>query len=631
MSESLANPIKVQGLGNEAVGRSLFLPPVLVRELRAALHRRNATKSRFTVARYGVIGVAIFMLFGAAIGMPRWGDTLHFYLFLAGLSLVVGPALQISVGLFAEERRNQTLELLYLTGMGSAELFAGKLLSGALLSSSEFMALGPLLAVPFLSGGVSFDLFLATVCCLPTVFFFVLAVGVLSSALCRQAGAAFMLSVVLLGVFCLALPLPYNLGSLLTGKDPFNQAWLTLSPALGPWLVAKHFGGFKVSDFWVWMAITWSFSGVFLVIAATVLKRNWRRDLQGIAARGWKAKWEALALGGAQWRENLRRRVLDKNAYQWLAQQDRRAVVLAWGFIAAACAFWLLGWCLWPRVWVAPISFYTLAFLLMTGLEVLQSYAAAHRMATDRRDGTLELLLTTALGPADMMAGQKAALDDQFRPVKRGLVLLLLLLVLAGLLSRTFTTWGLVSYLAVWCVFFARCERAGRRLAPMAMWVAANCGRPLYGAFRQGGGWKRTWWIYYLFMMGSVLRSFGRLARNFPTGSTAEGFVVLTVVVWVLIFWFAKRTSSDEIAASFVSHLRSIAQEPLPEINDPRFKEWKDVRTRFPAPSGGRDLFFPREDSSETKPVKAAAAWFWRPVGRICGLAWGKVQRVIIR
>ena len=96
-----------------------MLSPLVQRELQASLHRRDVRKSRSRVARLGVLGVSLFMLFGSGTGRTSWGGTLHFYLFLAGLYLAVGPALQISVGLFAEERRQQTLELLYLTGMGS--------------------------------------------------------------------------------------------------------------------------------------------------------------------------------------------------------------------------------------------------------------------------------------------------------------------------------------------------------------------------------------------------------------------------------------------------------------------------------------------------------------------------------
>jgi hypothetical protein len=135
--------------------------------------------------------------------------------------------------------------------------------------------------------------------------------------------------------------------------------------------------------------------------------------------------------------------------------------------------------------------------------------------------------------------------------------------------------------------------------------------------------------FYYFYMMANALSLVGR-TRTFPRGSTVEMVVMLGVVFWILLFMFANRKSSDSVAQSLVSQLRIIAQEPLPERNDPRFKQWKDIRTRFPAPPGGR-FGFPGEDLSEDKPVKAAAAWFWRPVGRACGLAWGKFQRAARR
>ena len=130
------------------MGLLVLLSPVVERELRVALHRRDARKARSRVARLGVLGVSLFLLFGALTGTNSWGGTLHFFLFLGGLGLAVGPAVQISVGLFAEEREQQTLELLYLTGMGSAELFIGKVVGGALVSSCELMALAPVVAVP---------------------------------------------------------------------------------------------------------------------------------------------------------------------------------------------------------------------------------------------------------------------------------------------------------------------------------------------------------------------------------------------------------------------------------------------------------------------------------------------------
>jgi ABC-type transport system involved in cytochrome c biogenesis permease component len=606
------------------VGLLVLLSPVVERELRVALHRRDARKARSRVARLGVLGVSLFLLFGALTGTKSWGGTLHFFLFLGGLGLAVGPAIQISVGLFAEEREQQTLELLYLTGMGSAELFIGKVVGGALVSSCELMALAPVVAVPFLSGGLSFDLFLATLACLPTVFVLVLAAGTLASVLCKQEGTALVILGVILGALSLALPLPYNLGFWLTGTAPFAKSWLVLSPALGPWMVARNFAGFSVSDFWAWTLVTWAWTVAGLALAAVTLKRNWRRDLERVVEEGWRAKWEAFVHGSAEWRESLRRRVLAANAYQWLVEQDRRPVLQAWGFMASVCAFWLLGWCAWPHVWPSTVNFFSTAIVLLAGIDALVAHAAARQMAADRRDGALELLLTTALGPEEMLNGQRAALRHQFRPVKCVLFGLLVGMGLAGLLTRGWTTPGLVSYLAVWCLLFAWCWRSAQRSAAQAMWVAANCGRPLYGFFRTGGNWNRLWMLYWFWTAANSFGRFGGRARSFPSGTITEMWVTVALVLSVLLVILLQRKASEAMADPLVLQLRLIAQEPVPKRDDPRFKEWKDIGTRFPGPAGGR-AGFPGEDVSPAKPIKAAGAWFWRPAGRLCGLAWGKL------
>src|SRR5580700_1537009 len=154
MNEPAPRPVVLKGSRTHAGGAvSLVLYPVVERELRVALHRGGSVKSRFKMAGLAVGWVALYLFVGWLTGTRHWGESLHFWLFFGGLALAVAPAIRISAGLFAEERRQQTLELRYLAGMGSAELFIGKLLGGALVASCDLLAIAPLIAVPFLSGG----------------------------------------------------------------------------------------------------------------------------------------------------------------------------------------------------------------------------------------------------------------------------------------------------------------------------------------------------------------------------------------------------------------------------------------------------------------------------------------------
>jgi len=200
----------------------MWIPPVIERELRIAMRKREMVKSRFRIAKLGVAAVSIFLIFNWAFNMGSSGGLLHTILAYGCLGIAVPAALQISVGLFCEERRNQTLELLYLAGMTSRELFLGKLLGGIVAASSDLLALVPLLAIPFFSGGISLDLFMATVACFPVLLLFVVSVGALVSALCEDDGAAWMGAWWLLAVIGLAAPLPYYLGQIATGLVPFS-------------------------------------------------------------------------------------------------------------------------------------------------------------------------------------------------------------------------------------------------------------------------------------------------------------------------------------------------------------------------------------------------------------------------
>ena len=247
--------------------------------------------------------------------------------------------------------------LLYLTGIGSGELFLGKLLGGILIASGDLLAIVPFLAEPFLCGGVSLDLFLATVACFPAVLLFIVAIGVLASVICRDDGAALALAVVMCGVASLALPLPYFLGKVVAGAPPFGSRWLCLSPGYGPYLVAKNFAGEQPRVFWLASVITliWAVAGI---APPRPPDRNWRQEIVRNAPQGWRGSWERWLHGSAAWRSALRLRLLPSNPFQWLAEQDRPPLLLAWAWVGGIILIWIMGWCEWPHVWPSPVNFF---------------------------------------------------------------------------------------------------------------------------------------------------------------------------------------------------------------------------------------------------------------------------------
>jgi hypothetical protein len=555
----------------------MFLQAVIERELRSAFHRRQGTKSRFRVAVIGVSIVVLLLFISTLIDPAQWGRTLHQWFFYWGLYMAIAPAARISVGLFSEERRNQTLELLYLTGMSSAQLFVGKLLGGALIASSDLLALAPLLAMPFLSGGISLDLYLATIACLPALLLFCIAVGVLASVLFKDDGAAFIFMVLFAGCVNLAVPIPFYLGKLLSGVPPFSANWLCLSPGYAPYLIAVNFGGAGPLAFWKALVGNLAWSGLCLSLACPFLSRNWRNDIRGAVQTGWRGSLDAWIHGTPSWRMALRNKLLPANPFQWLVQQDRRPVLLGYCAIGVICVLWLVGWRAWPRAWPSNANFFITAMVLIMIVNWLILFAAARRIGTDRRDGILELLLTTPLSPEEMVDGEVKALEAEFRPLRLAVLSLLILMMALGFMIRSWNVLAAITYLLIWGFLCVWCLNNPRGRILKVMWAALNTGLPVHSVFRWRGNRWSWFWMFYnsqiLFRNG-----FGGGAAAFPTGSILEFTLVSVAVVVTSAFWCLGWTLQGELQSDtrrrLIMDMRLIATEPLPDPNDPFFKKW---------------------------------------------------------
>ena len=276
----------------------MAMPPIIERELRVALRKKRPVRRRLQVAALAVGGTLLFLLLSAVAGQRGAGHTLHQLLCLAAGYLVLQTP-RLTAGIFAEERREQTLGLLFLSGLGATEVFASKLFSAALVAFGDLLTLFPMLAVPFLIGGVSFELFLATICAWPNFLLFVLAVCLLASVLTRDDGTAVILATVLLSLLCGAGPLIYLAQSQFSPAGTVSTAWLVLSPAYGPYLAWRGFGLTPASEFWNNFGVTLAWSGLCLSAAAATLKSLWREREQDSGAIGWRARWQRWLHGDA--------------------------------------------------------------------------------------------------------------------------------------------------------------------------------------------------------------------------------------------------------------------------------------------------------------------------------------------
>lgn len=555
----------------------MVLPPLIERELRCALRKKDARKTRMRGALAAGGITAFFLLIAGLFGLPGFGRQLHLFLFWIGLYIAVVQTPVLTADLFCLERRNQTLGLLFLAGLRPGEVFASKVLGGAMVSFSNLLALVPFLAVPFLSGGLSFSLFLATVCCLPNLLLFTLSLTILASVLCEDEGTTMVLAAVAGLVISGLTPVFYEASKSFSVGTPLSAHWLLASPAYGPYLIYRGLAVGSAAEFWRNAAFTLAWSCLALTLAGLVLQRIWRdRPLMAFGS-GWRARWRSWFHGTPRWRRETGRRWLDPHPFTWLAMYDRAPERLAWCLVTAGAMIWLAGFCAWPKTWPSVANFLITATVLNVIVEWIALYAAGKRVAEDRRSGAFELLLTSPLSESQIIEGQIEALRAQFQPIFWATFMLNLAMMLCGFLGRNWNLPALFVYVMIWTPLLLWSWRRSFRSSMLPIWISLNCGRPAYAAWRATGQWGGFSWLWILFNLGNLHSGL----RNFPSGTAGE-FVLVFVLAAVVIGVAVYRRQVNPIERRLFAEFRSVAQTPLPEPSDPRFKKW-NILERFPS------------------------------------------------
>lgn len=128
----------------------MTIPPIIERELRVALWKKQAIKMRLGFTGFAFL-FTLFALIRSLASKPT-GLGLNIFEILLWMGLYAGviETGRVSTDLFASERRNQTLPLLFLSGMTVTEVFLCKLFSGALVA---FYNLHSIQADPCLCAG----------------------------------------------------------------------------------------------------------------------------------------------------------------------------------------------------------------------------------------------------------------------------------------------------------------------------------------------------------------------------------------------------------------------------------------------------------------------------------------------
>jgi ABC-2 family transporter protein len=388
--------------------------PIVDRELRVAARRRGTYWARLGIALMAIIiGAFVYISNPRAQPQERGHDIFAGLSFLCILYCLFAGR-RSTADCLSEEKREGTLGLLFLTDLKGYDVVFGKLAATSLNGFYALLAVFPVLAVPLLMGGVTNGEFWRMVLVLVNTCLFSLAIGIFVSSMSRDSrqafGANLLLNLLLVGVLpaCVGLMLAFVSAHLfipeLLLSCPFYSFYLAFE---------KNYAAQK-DYFWISLGVVHCLAWLHVLLACSIVPRTWQDKPARAGRRRWRDLWNALNYGRAATRAAFRRRLLDVNAFYWLASRMRLKPLHVWIFLGMMAVWWISGWMSEGHFWLDAATGVAMALILNSALKLWVALEAGQRLAEDQRAGALELLLSTRLSVPDILRGQFLALRRQF-------------------------------------------------------------------------------------------------------------------------------------------------------------------------------------------------------------------------
>lgn len=385
--------------------------PVAQRELRVAARQPRTWWVRTLAAAAAVVVVAYASIYARILGAGTGGRPLFLGMagFAAWICLVAGVT--VTADAISRERREGTLGFLFLSHLGGFDVVLGKLCARATHAFYALLAVMPILALPFLDGGVTPGEFWWTMLALTNTLFFAVSLGLLVSSLCVEPRQASNTAVIAAVFFWLGLPALAGVANTLGWPAWTAAAALELTPLSAGTLAAAGVAPLSPARA---LAVSHLEAWLFLLAASLLTRRAWRERPAGRTISHWQEFRRNFTLGSPARRAARRVRLLDRGAFFWLVARHRWKPFLPLAFTVLLLALFALGW--WLDGGASPP--FALIVILAATLHLILKFwiagEAAAAIATHRREGTLELLLSTPLKVEDIMRSQFRVLRWQF-------------------------------------------------------------------------------------------------------------------------------------------------------------------------------------------------------------------------
>ncbi len=400
------------------------------RELREGARRPFNYWLRVGAASAGLIAVVYITAESRNETEKVMGQNLFagLHVLLIGLICLVVPLM--TADCIAREKREGTLGLLFLTPLTAGGIVAGKGLAQALRALTVWVSVAPVLAIPFVMGGIEWADASAFLALEFSVLVLCLAAGLLASTLVRGRGAAFVLALFLgalfAAVFCQlvcflilaafhrssrsisALGFPYYfylLSGLPTDFFLFPGASILIPVASNPFSLAAH------RILWLSPIAALLLFVLVLRLAAWRLARSWQDKIPSLRQENLVRRYCTPVFKGLFARRMGR--VLDRNPIAWLQQYSWKARLIKW---VLCLAFVVMASTLLEDVF-NPFNFReNFEPLLFLTIVAGMTFAGVNSFAEEKRSGALELILVTPIPINQIILGRVRGVWEQFLP-----------------------------------------------------------------------------------------------------------------------------------------------------------------------------------------------------------------------
>jgi hypothetical protein len=208
----------------------------------------------------------------------------------------------------------------------------------------------------------------------------------------------------------------FILAAMLPGH-PFYQQLMVSCPLYALYLCSDSAYRFHEAYFWTSVGITHGITWLLLGLTGWTVRHCWQ-DRPAVGRRlSWHELWNFFKFGPIHKRAPYRKRLLNVNAFYWLAARTKSKPLQVWGVLVFVAAWWIWARMQFGTIWLDESTNGTnlaTAIMLNVALKLWVGIEAGRQLAEERQSGGFELLLSTSLTIQDILKGQWLALRRQF-------------------------------------------------------------------------------------------------------------------------------------------------------------------------------------------------------------------------